>query len=386
MNRSSRRTRERPHWTVKTNRNLRAAWLACAFVFVSVHLWGQGAPLWAWLGVALQFLVYPQVLYWRARRARDSLRAEQHNLRLDSLCMGAWAAALAFPLWITFTLFVNTAMGNAISQGRRGMAWSLGLFLAGALALTPWAWGDATVWLADSPWVTAACVATLVWYLLAVAQIAYSQNLALRVIREKLQQREVELHAANHALFVRLGEIEHLQAILKEQANVDPLTGLFNRRYLQATLEREWARCQREQQPLCVMLIDIDHFKRVNDTHGHGVGDEVLAALGRLLSGGVRTEDLACRYGGEEFLVLLPKMPLDLAVERAQSLRQAFAELDISVEGVRVPLSLSVGVAVAPDHAQTPSDLVRHADEALYRAKAEGRNRVRVFSPGDRAV
>jgi diguanylate cyclase (GGDEF)-like protein len=185
---------------------------------------------------------------------------------------------------------------------------------------------------------------------------------------------------------VRLGEIEHLQAILKEQANVDPLTGLFNRRYLQATLEREWARCQREQQPLCVMLIDIDHFKRVNDTHGHGVGDEVLAALGRLLSGGVRTEDLACRYGGEEFLVLLPKMPLDLAVERAQSLRQAFAELDISVEGVRVPLSLSVGVAVAPDHAQTPADLVRHADEALYRAKAEGRNRVRVFSPGDRAV
>ena len=84
--------------------------------------------------------------------------------------------------------------------------------------------------------------------------------------------------------------------------------------------------------------------------------------------------------------MLLPKMPLDLAVERAQSLRQAFAELDISVEGVRVPLSLSVGVAVAPDQAQTPSDLVRHADEALYRAKAEGRNRVRVFSPGDRAV
>ncbi|NIC40641.1 GGDEF domain-containing protein, partial [Aquabacterium sp. A08] len=258
---------------------------------------------------------------------------------------------------------------------------SVGLFTLGAVpvaAVNGWslAWQH-------GPWVTGLCVAILVWYLLTVGVTAYSRTLALRAIREKLKQRELELQAANQALFVRLSDIEHLQGILKEQANIDPLTGLYNRRYLQSTLDREWARSLREQQPLCVVLIDIDYFKRVNDTHGHGVGDQVLVALGRLLAKGVRTEDLACRYGGEEFLVLMPKMPLDMALERAEQWRQGFAEQDIRVAGARLALTMSLGVAVAPEHAASPEELVRHADEALYRAKAQGRNQVVVFSRPD---
>lgn len=371
---------ERPHWIVATNRKTRSVWFASAFVFVALHLWGQAAPWWMWGLLALQFLVYPHLVYWRARRSRDSQRTELHNLLLDSLLMGGWAAALAFPLWITFTLFINVAIGNAVSQGRRGIVWSVGLFLAGASLAA--ALNGGQVSLAHTHWVTALCIATLVWYLLTIGNITYSRALALRAIREKLKQREVELRAANQTLFVRLGEIEHLQAILKEQANVDPLTGLYNRRYLQSTLDREWARCQREKQPLSLMLIDIDFFKRVNDTYGHAVGDQVLAALGGLLSGSARTEDLPCRYGGEEFLVLLPKMPLQMAAERAEMWRQAFAELEVLVDGKRIPLTMSLGVAVAPEHAKSPDELVRHADEALYQAKAQGRNRAVVFNPG----
>lgn len=369
------------HWTVVEHRRVRTIWFAAAGLFVGLQVWSAGHPGWVWGLLGLQFLLYPQVLYWHARRARDTQQAELNNLLLDSAVMGAWAAALAFPLWITFTLFINTAVGNALTQGWRGVLRSVGLFAAGALALA--AANDWEVTWQHGPWVAVLCVITLVWYLLTVGVAAYSRTLALRAIREKLKQRERELQAANQALFVRLSEIEHLQGILKEQANIDALTGLFNRRYLQSTLDREWARSLREQQPLCVVLIDIDHFKRVNDTHGHGVGDEVLVAMGRLLATGVRTEDLACRYGGEEFLVLMPKMPLDMALERAEQWRRSFAELDIRVAGARLALTMSLGVAVAPEHAASPEELVRHADEALYRAKAQGRNQVVVFSRPD---
>lgn len=169
---------------------------------------------------------------------------------------------------------------------------------------------------------------------------------------------------------------------LREQAIRDPLTGLFNRRYLQSTLDREWARCQREKLPLCVALLDIDHFKQINDRYGHGVGDQVLIRLAQLLNDSIRREDLACRYGGEEFLLLLPGMGVDEAYERAQVWRQAFAALEIWVNGARLSLSLSVGVAVAPLHASEPDALIHQADLALYAAKAQGRNRVLLAEVG----
>jgi diguanylate cyclase (GGDEF)-like protein len=219
-------------------------------------------------------------------------------------------------------------------------------------------------------------------YLLGIGVLAHQRTQVLRHTRATLRAREAELQALNAALSDRLYEIERLQVELREQAVRDPLTGLFNRRYLQSTLEREWARCQREGVPLCVMLLDIDHFKQVNDRHGHGVGDQVLVRLGQLLLEQSRREDLACRYGGEEFLLLLPGMGADEAYERAQTWRQAFAALDILVNGARLSLSLSIGVAVAPEHANEPDLLIHQADMALYAAKAQGRNRVVLAEAG----
>jgi diguanylate cyclase (GGDEF)-like protein/PAS domain S-box-containing protein len=166
-----------------------------------------------------------------------------------------------------------------------------------------------------------------------------------------------------------------LRETLRSQAIRDSLTGLFNRRYLEETMERELNRVKRQGIPLAVTMMDLDHFKQYNDTFGHSAGDELLSALGILLKTHIRGEDIACRYGGEEFLVILPGASLEIALERAESLRQAVKEMHQHHQGLK-PTSLSLGVAVYPDHGDTGLQLIQSADAALYRAKKAGRDRV----------
>lgn len=169
----------------------------------------------------------------------------------------------------------------------------------------------------------------------------------------------------------------HLQATLREHALRDALTGLFNRRYLEATLEREFKRVTRGLRPLGLIMLDLDNFKRLNDTFGHLAGDAVLKALGALLLSRVRGEDIACRYGGEEFALVMPEAPLDVTRARAEQLRESIQQLVISYEGRALgPITVSVGVAAFPEHGRTREVVLRAADQALYRAKAEGRDRV----------
>jgi diguanylate cyclase (GGDEF)-like protein len=166
-----------------------------------------------------------------------------------------------------------------------------------------------------------------------------------------------------------------LRESLRSQAIRDPLTGLFNRRYLEETLGRELGRVKRVGAPLGVIMMDLDHFKQYNDTFGHSAGDELLSALGILLKSQIRGEDIACRYGGEEFLLILPGASVSIALERAEILRQAVKEMHRHHQGLK-PTTLSLGVAVYPDHGDTGLQLIRSADAALYRAKQAGRDRV----------
>ena len=166
-----------------------------------------------------------------------------------------------------------------------------------------------------------------------------------------------------------------LRETLRSQAIRDPLTGLFNRRYLEETMERELNRVKRQGTSLGVIMMDLDHFKQYNDTFGHSAGDELLSALGILLKSQIRGEDIACRYGGEEFLLILPGASMEIALERAESLRQAVKEMHQHHQGLK-PTTLSLGVAVYPDHGDTGLQLIRSADAALYRAKKAGRDRV----------
>lgn len=166
---------------------------------------------------------------------------------------------------------------------------------------------------------------------------------------------------------------------LREQAVSDPLTGLYNRRYLAELLPRELARARRSGKPVAMILIDIDHFKRVNDSFGHSAGDMVLTAIGALLKGMVRGGDVACRYGGEEFAVILPETDVHSASRRAEEIRSAMKRLDVNYMGRPVGgITASLGIAMFPDHSEDTDALLRASDEALYAAKGAGRDRVMV--------
>ncbi len=161
---------------------------------------------------------------------------------------------------------------------------------------------------------------------------------------------------------------------LREQTIRDPLTGLFNRRYLDESLPRELARARRENTPLSVVMLDIDHFKRLNDGYGHLAGDAVIRRLGALISKGARGGDLPCRYGGEEFLLVLPNMGIEAAVARAEQWRESFQQLSMQIGGESVSATFSAGVAAYPLHGEAVEPLIQAADKALYAAKNAGRN------------
>jgi diguanylate cyclase (GGDEF)-like protein len=168
-----------------------------------------------------------------------------------------------------------------------------------------------------------------------------------------------------------------LRETLRNQSIRDPLTGLFNRRYLEETLERELRRAERSHGALGIVMLDLDRFKQFNDTFGHEVGDVLLREMGRLLQTAVRGGDVACRYGGEEFVLVLPDAEAEVTRQRAERICDAVKHLYISHQGQSVgSVSVSAGVAAFPAHGTTAEALVQAADAALYRAKAEGRDRV----------
>ncbi|MFZ5448432.1 MAG: diguanylate cyclase [Thermodesulfobacteriota bacterium] len=170
-----------------------------------------------------------------------------------------------------------------------------------------------------------------------------------------------------------------LRENLQHQAIHDPLTDLFNRRYLVETLEREILRAQRKETALVVIMLDIDYFKRFNDNYGHEAGDHLLQILGAFLKSHIRGGDIACRYGGEEFVLILPDISMEAALTRAEDLRQGVSQLSVyHGEQLLENITISLGVAVFPEHAASTEGLLKAADEALYRAKAAGRNRVAV--------
>ncbi|MBD2178526.1 diguanylate cyclase [Pseudanabaena sp. FACHB-1998] len=168
-----------------------------------------------------------------------------------------------------------------------------------------------------------------------------------------------------------------LQETLQQQSIRDPLTGLFNRRYLQETFNQELSRAQRQQHQIGVIMLDIDHFKKFNDTYGHEAGDYVLQTVGTLLKKYVRGSDIACRYGGEELILVLPDSSLEIASKRAEEIREAIAKISLTHNAQHLGnLTASLGVASFPQHGATGSAVMQSADAALYRAKAAGRNQV----------
>ena len=226
-----------------------------------------------------------------------------------------------------------------------------------------------------------------IWYELSITAKGDPRNpetnfivLSRDITDRKLAEEKLQL--ANVTLQERLVEIEALQGRLREQAVRDHLTGLYNRHYLQETLEREISRAMRSEQSVSIMIMDVDHFKRVNDSYGHKVGDLVLRALGDLLRSSIRAGDIPCRYGGEEFIIVMPNVPLSIAHERAAHISSRINELQVPHEDVHLQVTVSVGVATIPQHGLNGEDVLLRADRALYRAKELGRNCIVVYEEG----
>jgi diguanylate cyclase (GGDEF)-like protein/PAS domain S-box-containing protein len=206
-------------------------------------------------------------------------------------------------------------------------------------------------------------------------------NGRLMVFRDVTDRKEVEkdLRRAMDRLQTQLIEIGVLQSQLREQAIRDALTNLFNRRYLEETLERELARATRESYPLCVIMMDLDYFKDVNDTYGHEAGDIVLKTLAETVMKQSRHGDFACRFGGEEFVLVMPNIGIEKATERAEHLHQTIDALIIPYGRFNLTTTISMGIAWYPVHGSTKEQLLRAADMAMYVAKNTGRNQVIVY-------
>lgn len=210
------------------------------------------------------------------------------------------------------------------------------------------------------------------------AQLSANEN--LRQLQAELEQRveirTAELQAANNEMSRQLEEIKYLRMKLQEEAVRDPLTGLFNRRYLTETLVREFAHARREDYDISFMLLDIDHFKKFNDMYGHATGDLAIKAVAKQLTSRARAGGIPCRMGGEEFLLVMPGILDEVAQLRAEYFRDQIMALPIPYGDQILNLTVSIGIASFPKNGETWEELYEAVDQALYRAKQNGRNRV----------
>ncbi len=192
----------------------------------------------------------------------------------------------------------------------------------------------------------------------------------IAVTRDITERKRVadQLHDVNEQLRLQLVEIEKLQAILHEQAIQDPLTGLYNRRFMEESLKQEFARASREAKPFSVVMLDMDNLKTLNDKYGHAVGDVALKSLSKLLKDQTRAEDIICRFGGDEFLVILHNTNEQMATGRLLEWSERAKDIDIVHEGIHLQVSFSAGIATYPKY-ENIEELVRAADKELYDIK-----------------
>ncbi|MBY8973933.1 MULTISPECIES: diguanylate cyclase [Pseudomonas] len=325
--------------------------LSLGFICVVFAMYPLSPSLWVWAWMLINAFVWPHVAFQLSLRAAHTLGSERRSLLFDSFCGGFWVGAMHFnPLPSVTTLSMMT-MNNVAIGGTRFMlagwaAQALGLgaalliFAPGFIAVTT----QAQLY---------ACLPILMLYPLVLGWICYRQ--AVTLARHKRE--------------------------LLALSRTDSLSGLLNHGAWKDHLDIEFQRCRRNQAGAAIALIDIDHFKTINDTYGHVTGDIVLRQLSKVLRQNLRATDLAGRYGGDEFCVILPDMPLNRATEVMEALRDRFNALAYAQDPA-LRVSLSIGLApYQPTHADSIGWL-NDADQALYEAKSSGRNRVNAVQEG----
>ncbi len=223
--------------------------------------------------------------------------------------------------------------------------------------------------------ITFLIVGGIVYFPDHITQKAYKQVKKEIIERQKIESQLIKV---NKELRANITEVEKLQQELLEQSIHDALTDLYNRRYMMETLPREIQRALRESIPLSIIIGDVDYFKNINDIFGHHIGDIFLIQIANILRANIRDFDFVCRYGGEEFLIVLPDATIDVAVMRAEEMRIQIEMLEIIHEGKKLHTTMSFGIASYPKNGTQGDALIQNADKALYNAKRMGRNQVKI--------
>jgi len=314
-------------------------------ISVFATLYPLALPGWIWALLLFHGLLWPHLAYQLSTRSAFPYQAERRNLLYDSMLGGFWAATMQFNPLPAVTILSMMAMNNVAAGGLR-------LFIRGALAqgagvLLSWSLFGAGFNTRISPLQIYACLPMLTLYPLAVGMVCY--RLAIKLS-------------------------EHKRA-LSALSRTDSLTGLLNHGSWKDLLHIKFHKCQQQQIDASIALIDIDHFKAINDTYGHIIGDTVLRHLSNELRRNLRHDDLAGRYGGDEFCVILPRMDRQQALEVMERLRQVFSQYR-HPQVAELKVSLSIGLAAFDREFPDPSSWLNAADKALYLAKNSGRNRI----------
>jgi diguanylate cyclase len=330
-------------------RALRSYGLAAGFLVMAGVFREIGTHPLAWALLVFQAFVWPQLAWQIARRSSDPYKAERRNLVIDSASGGLWIVLMQFNLLPSVLLVVMLTMDKIGIGGTRFLAICAAAQAAALVAaglLFGFHFNPDT-----SMSMIIACLPLLIGYPIAVGVSAH------RLARRVRQQNRM----------------------LAEMSRVDGLTGLFNRLHWEQVLSTEFARRQRSRGAASLLMVDIDHFKGVNDRYGHLVGDEVLRGVAKVLRDTLRQSDAAGRFGGEEFGVLLPDTPVAGALAIAERIRERVAAAALVPGGTAC--TISIGIAPA-DGARSHLDWIDRADRALYAAKEQGRNRCVVSEAG----
>ena len=321
--------------------------LGIGSISVAAALYPLPMPGWVWALLLFNGFVWAHVAYQISTRAQFPYQAEQRNLIYDSFFGGFWAAVTQFTPLTAVTILSMMTMNNVAAGGKR-------LLLRGLLAQVT---GIGAAWLLFGVHLNSdvsllqvyACLPMLTLYPMAIGMVCYQ-------------------------LAIKLSE--HKRA-LSALSRIDSLTGLLNHGSWKDLLQLKFHKCQQQQGHATIALIDIDHFKRINDSHGHIVGDAVLRQLSLELRNSLRENDLAGRYGGDEFCVILPQMPLEQAAQVMERVRETFGNYrNPQIPELRV--SLSIGLASFQPSFTDAATWLNAADRALYAAKDTGRNRVNI--------
>lgn len=328
----------------------RSLGVGIGFFSVAATMYPLHPPAWVWVVMLCNAIIWPPIALWLATSARQPYSAERRNILADSLAGGFWAGAMGFNPLPTVTVLAMMAMHNLAAGGKRlfmlgSVAQFAGALLAFLLFREPFV-------SFSTPMQIYACLPVLVLYPMFVGYMSYG-------------------------VAVKLSEHKH---ILSKLSRTDSLTGLINHGSWKDLLQLEFNKSQLLSRQTSIALIDIDHFKAINDTQGHIVGDSVLKRLSTALLSSLRDSDLAGRYGGDEFCVILPNTSATLAWELMEQLRRDVHNLKDPLLP-HLQLSLSIGISTYSQHLTDAAMWLNEADKALYIAKTTGRNRVCSAAP-----